>query len=583
MARLADIDERIRVLSTEMQARRRDALRIYRPRSKKIESFHLSEASEKILRGGAGSGKSCAGFAELASAATGIPLFGMDGELMPFKYPKPPLLIWVIGFGWDHVGETIHRYLFTEMSGMRMIKDSDNSEFRIYKPWEVDDKERSGETEGVPQFIPPRLIDNTQWSWENKGAKQFKRCVLKNGTVIRAFSSTSITAKRGDEPNIICIDEDIENPEHVEEWQSRLRKGGILMWLAQPYSHNHALMMLSKRAEEEKDLEKPDIQEFQIRFSDNQFIEQREKEKMLKRWASHGADVLAARDRGDYVVGHILMYPSFSKELHGITLQQPGPNESNEKIRKIASVLRQNGGQPPSNWRKDLVLDPGHATTAVLLGATPPDGEFGGKFLIVYDELYLHRHSADEAAVAIAQKVRNKTLQSFVIDQRAARQTGWGRGAGETTHHIYSEAFARHGLRSVESGSNFTFGADNVEAGCTRVRESLNIRPDGTTELLVIMDTTPNFYKEISEYKKTGGVRQQEVAEKPAPRQKDHLMDCLRYYISTEPEYQPPEPAVAMPSPAWKEFQEFKKKRDGEKEDYPEMTIGPGRATTPRI
>ena len=97
------------------------------------------------------------------------------------------------------------------------------------------------------------------------------------------------------------------------------------------------------------------------------------------------------------------------------------------------------------------------------------------------------------------------------------------------------------------------------------------------------MDTTPNFYKEISEYKKTGGVRQQEVAEKPAPRQKDHLMDCLRYYISTEPEYQPPEPAAAMPSPAWKEFQEFKKKRDGDKEDYPEMTIGPGRATTPRI
>ncbi len=581
MAKITDIDERIKALSVERAARKRDALRIYRPRSPKIEQFHLSLASEKILRGGAGSGKSCAGFAELASAATGIPIIGMDGTPLPFKYPKPPLLIWTIGFGWDHVGETIHRYLFTEMSGMRMIKDVESGEHRIYKPWDEEDKKRKNETEAVPQLIPPRLIDHNQWSWENKGAKQFKRCVLKNGTVIRAFSSTSITAKRGDEPNIICIDEDIENPEHVEEWQSRLRKGGILLWLAQPYSHNHALMMLSKRAAEEKELERPDIQEFQIRFSDNQFIEQREKEKMLKRWSSHGEDVLAARDRGDYVVGHILMYPSFSKELHGITLQKPGPNESNEKIRKIASVLRQNGGQPPQNWRTDLVLDPGHATTAVLFGATPPDYEFQGKFLIIYDELYLHRHSADEAAKAIAAKARNKTIQSFVIDQRAARQTGWGRGAGETTHHIYSEAFARHGLRSVESGSSFTFGADNVEAGCTRVRESMNIRPDGTTELLVIMDTTPNFYKEITEYKKTGGLRQQEVAEKPAPRQKDHLMDCLRYYISTEPEYQKPDVEKAAPSPAYKEFLEWKKKRDVSEDEKPQMKIGPGRALAP--
>ena len=577
MATLTEIDDRIKALSVEMQQRRRDALRIYRPRSEKIESFHRSTASEKILRGGAGSGKSCAGFAELASAATGIPIMGEDGKEIPSKYPKAPLLIWTIGFGWDHVGETIHRYLFTEMSGMKMIKDAVTNEFRIYKPWDEDDIARASECESVPQFIPHRLIDQTQWAWENKGAKQFKRCVLKNGTVIRAFSSTSVAAKRGDEPNIICIDEDIENPEHVEEWQSRLRKGGVLMWLAQPYSHNHALMMLSKRAEQEKDLERPDIEEFQIRFSDNQFIEQREKEKMLKRWSSHGADVLAARDRGDYVVGHILMYPSFSKELHGITLHKPGANESNVKIRRIASVLRQNGGLPPVGWRRDLVLDPGHATTAVLLGATPPDSEFDGKFYVIYNELYLQRHSADEAAMAIAKKVGSQVFQSFVIDQRAARQTGWGRGAGETTHHIYSDAFARRGLRSIETGSAFSFGADNVEAGCTRVRESLNIRGDGTTELLVVMDTTPNFYKEISEYKKSGGVRRQEVAEKPAPRQRDHLMDCLRYYISTEPEYVEPNPARVEPSPAWKEFQKFKEeKKDGPEEEWSVMKLGPG-------
>ena len=578
MGTISEIDERIRALSVERQQRRRDAIRVYRPRSKKIERFHLSEASEKILRGGAGSGKSCAGFAELASAATGIPLIGMDGKEMPFRYIDPPLLIWTIGFGWDHVGDTIHRYLFTEMSGMKMIRDKDTGEFRIYRPWEPEDVERFKEVEPVPQLIPHRLIDHTQWAWENKGAKQFKRCVLKNGTVIRAFSSTSVAAKRGDEPNIICIDEDIENPDHVEEWQSRLRKGGVLLWLAQPYSHNHALMMLSKRAEHERELEKPDIEEFQIRFSENQFIDHREKEKMLKRWSSHGEDVLAARDRGDYVIGHILMYPSFSKNIHGISLHEKMTNEDNEKVRRIASAIKSNGGRPPANWRRDLVLDPGHATTAVLFGATPPDVTFGNRFYIVYDELYLHRHSADEAAKAIAQKTKSEVFNSFVIDQRAARQTGWGRGAGETTHHIYSEAFARRGLRSMETGSAFSFGADNVEAGCARVRESMNIRSDGTAELLVVLDTTPNFYKEISDYKKSGGLRRQEVAEKPAPRQKDHLMDCLRYYISTEPEYIEPEMANAPPSSAWKEFQEFKKARGDQEDDGAIMKIGPGKA-----
>ena len=261
MATLNDIDERIKVLSLETAQRKKDAIRIYRPRSRKIEGFHTSAASEKVLRGGAGSGKSCAGFAELASAATGIPLVGIDGNELPFNYPKAPLLIWTIGFGWDHVGETIHRYLFTDMSGMKMIRDAKTNQYRIFRPWDEEDVKRKDELEPVPQLVPHRLIDHTQWAWENKGAKQFKRCVLKNGTVIRAFSSTSVAAKRGDEPNIICIDEDIENPDHVEEWQSRLRKGGILLWLAQPYSHNHALMMLSKRAEQERELKNPDIEE----------------------------------------------------------------------------------------------------------------------------------------------------------------------------------------------------------------------------------------------------------------------------------------------------------------------------------
>ena len=54
-------------------------------------------------------------------------------------------------------------------------------------------------------------------------------------------------------------------------------------------------------------------------------------------------------------------------------------------------------------------------------------------------------------------------------------------------------------------------------------------------------------------------------------------MDCLRYYISTEPEYVEPNPAKVEPSPAWKEFQKFKEeKKDGPEEEWAVMKLGPG-------
>ena len=107
----------------------------------------------------------------------------------------------------------------------------------------------------------------------------------------------------------------------------------------------------------------------------------------------------------------------------------------------------------------------------------------------------------------------------------------------------------------------------------------MNIRGNGTPELLVVLETTPNFQMEISDYKKSGGIKRQEVAEKPAPRQKDHLMDCLRYYLSTEPEYIEPDRSVAAPSPAWKEFQDWKKKREGPESEKTVMKMGPGAAS----
>ena len=57
-------------------------------------------------------------------------------------------------------------------------------------------------------------------------------------------------------------------------------------------------------------------------------------------------------------------------------------------------------------------------------------------------------------------------------------------------------------------------------------------------------------------------------------------MDCLRYYLNSEPEYVPPDRKKAEPSPAWKEFKEWKKgKPKGPlDEEGAAMKIGPGLA-----
>ena len=69
------------------------------------------------------------------------------------------------------------------------------------------------------------------------------------------------------------------------------------------------------------------------------------------------------------------------------------------------------------------------------------------------------------------------------------------------------------------------------------------------------------------------------VAEKPAPNQRDHLMDCLRYYINCEPEYVVPDKEKAEPSIVWKEFQEWKKPKPSGPDDIDNpMKIGPGLA-----
>ncbi len=175
-------------LAAEQKLRANDALRIYRAMPNQV-AFHKSMASVRLLRGGNRSGKSTSGAIEFASAATGKRIYGPDGKPLPHKFPtNRPLLMWVIGLGEDHIGDTIHRLLF-QPGAFSVIRDKSTGLLRTWCPWSAEDLEREADKEQAPPLIPERFIKSIVW--DGKGAKVFSHVELTNGTVIMARSSGS--------------------------------------------------------------------------------------------------------------------------------------------------------------------------------------------------------------------------------------------------------------------------------------------------------------------------------------------------------------------------------------------------------
>lgn len=543
----------------EKARRANESLALYRAMPTQMP-FHESDASERVLRGGNQSGKSTSAAAEFASAATGQAILGADGRPIRHKFPtNRPLMMWCIGRDETHIGDTLHRLLFRP-GAFDVIRDEKSGRWRSFRPWDPADKAREAEKEPAPPFIPERFYDDRSWSWVDKPAYVFKQCNLlprpgwQHGTIIKAFSSGA-AVKMGDPVDCLWIDEDIANPGYVAEWQARLSKyKGRLWWSAWPKSSNYALLNLSRRAQKQAARERPDVHEIVLRFSSNPFIDDDEKRKRIDGWAEEGSDVVRSRDLGDFLTDTVAMYPSFSRAVHGL------PREDAAQDDAIDKLFRARGGQPPEDWTRYLALDPGHAYCAVLFVAiSPPDVQ---PFTIVaYDELYLRMHDAKATAKAVKEKIAGRPFQEFLIDGRMARQTAMG--FGKTFEQVYVEGFEAEQLRSIAGGARFRHGNDNVEFGCAKVREILGIRSDGTPTLRVLWDRTPNLQTEFKLYRKA--VVKEEVQDKPADGQRDHLMDALRYLAAGDLTYQPIPAGMAFmgQDATWQQFQKWKQQFAG--------------------
>lgn len=497
----------------------------------------------------ANSGKSMAGFAETAHAATGIPITRLDGHQIPDKYPRTePLLIWIIGYDQGHIGRVVFPMLF-EPGAFKIIRDLKTRQWRAWRPWENSDKERQAECKPSDPLIPPRFIDPAGWAWESKSDRVFTKCRLKNGNQIHAMSSKAEPAQ-GVSVHLIHIDEDVYYPRHLAEWQSRLaHESSKLFWTAFPHSANFALMDLSKRANEQATKTAPDVHETRLVFVENPYIDADQKRQRLDDW-DH--DTSRARNLGEFLTDNVLVYPNFSKRVHGITDDPALVGDIQQD--RVQRELAQKGWQPPQNWTRYLVLDPGHSTCAVLFAAVPPP-EFGD-YVIAYDELYIHNADARACAEGVYSKTVGQYFEAFIIDDRAGRHTPMG--FGQTVKSNYSNEFERMGLRSNRTGHNFLRGSDNVAAGIASMRAWLTMRTDGLPKFRCVLATTPNLQREFGLYLKK--VTKDESQEDPN-RHRDHLMDCCRYLAAYNPQHVVPEPEEARPGSAFAGFQDFTSER----------------------
>lgn len=522
------------------------------------------------------SGKSMLSAARFAAIATDRPLYDSSGKPIELRLPWQKgrcLTMWCVGYGEDHIGQTLYRLLF-RAGAFKIIRDSKTGLWRAFRPWDKGDMQRSSEVKESPPLIPKRFIDvrdsNDGFVWSNKGARVFEKVKIwdpvsqQDLAEIYAFTSSG-EVKAGDPVDEIWIDEAIKYPAHYAEWQARIiDRSGRIWWSSWPRVTNNALREITRRAREQLGDQEPTVREFVLTMSGNPHLPEGSKRDALRGWSD---EEKMARDRGEYITDNLKMYPHFNKNIHRAVYE--GDRED-----ALSRAIRENNYMPPSDWTLEMVLDPGTTHPAVLFCAIPPP--VYGDFFVPYDEIYLQNLDADQLASVILHKTSGRQFNRFIIDWHAARQTPMG--FGKTVEANYAEALERRRIRCKMTGSWFSYGSDNVAGRILHLQSWMNLQKGGFPKLRIVVENCPNLVRQLENYeKKMAAGEVQEL--QPAKYQRIDVVQCLEYWAASDPEY------VYVPHGEHKVSQMHQYYRDiiaefGKKTREPEtVCLGPGEAS----
>jgi hypothetical protein len=531
----------MRGVLAEILARRREALKIFRPMPTQ-EAFFASDAGDRIAIGGNRSGKTTVSCIEIARAVT-----GQDPH---DKYPKTNGTCILVGLDLTHCSKVFYKKLF-KPGAFRIIKDEITGESRPFVPDDPDDARRVYDSKPAPPLIPKRFYEFKKIAWENKKDEIPKTIPLKNGWSIHFFSSKG-APPQGWNVDLVGFDEEIEHPLWYPEMSARLLdnrtvdpitgkvRSGKFIWSATPQTGTQILYDLASRAEKWEGEPNAPIAMFEFGMLDNKYVADAAKQEFMAKFADN-PDELAVRVHGKFALLGSRVYSEFApRGAHGCE----------------TFII-------PDDWTVYCAIDPGRQVCAVLFAAVPPPRHEMHGQLVIFDELYIKRCNAQIFADTFVQRVSGRPIEFGIIDHRAGRMTEIA--SGRTPEEQYTAALKAKRFAFEKGGTSFVWGADDVKAGIQEVHNALHI-VDGKPRLVVMREKVPSLLWEMERYsyrKLPSGL----VTDEPV-KMHDHLCDCVRYLASAKLKYVKPRPRKAKGSytnellAAKKERAKFRKKQE---------------------
>jgi len=522
-----------------------DGLRLFRPTEEQEKVLRgIIETRESIVDAGNRAGKTVLGAVWFASYVRDEPITCWDGSKIycrPEEKRGKAMLAWVTGNYLMHIGAVIYRMLLDPHPAkgvFKIIRDEKTGSWRAWAPHKFEnDWDRIDKTRESPPLIPGDLIVGGEPSWVHRNLNQWAMFKMKaDNTVVHAYAS-SAALQQGVPVDCLWNDEELVTKRYWAEWIMRLPdSGGQILWTTIPRDVCPVYHDVCRRAEEaqEKVENGVKLQEdvltrhFSLSFLESPFI--REKDKQFAR-ETLGEREMMVRVYGKASTALISIYQDFSDDMHRIIYEDEQLND------KVSKAYRDNGNLPPSDWCRELSLDPGTQKPGVLLCAIPPEEMWdqGQPYLLVYDEIYGERMDAMQIAKEVQKREHNNFFERFIGDGQALRQTPMG--FGKTIGAIYGEAFAAHNLMCKQTGSMFVYGSNDFKHRSMMVMDALRVRGSGVRPQLRIDHVRcPHLMDQMRR-----NIRKTDPdgnpLEEPAGHQKDDLRVALEYWVSRTPRY----------------------------------------------